>query len=73
MSFIINIALNMRSENRVKTKHLTFNEFVELESVKYFFDQYSEISYKNISQNKHGWGGTRKSYSYALKKFQNQD
>lgn len=55
-----------------KPKGLTLDEFIELESVKYFLDHYSKSHYKNIkSPDKHGFGGTQRAYSYALKNFNN--
>lgn len=52
-------------------KGLSLDEFVKLESVEYFLDHYSKSHYKNISPEKHGFGGTQRAYSYALKNFNN--
>ncbi|GKS67209.1 hypothetical protein YTPLAS73_07560 [Nitrosarchaeum sp.] len=54
-----------------KTPGLTLDEFVKLESVEYFLEHYSKSHYKNISSDKHGFGGTQRAYSYALKNFNN--
>lgn len=58
-------------EPQENPKYLTFDEFVELESIKYFLDHYSKTHFKNISPGKHGFGGTQRAYSYALKNFNN--
>ncbi|MCH7559999.1 MAG: hypothetical protein IIC67_01285 [Thaumarchaeota archaeon] len=54
-----------------ESKGLTLDEFVKLESVEYFLEHYSKTRYKNISPDKHGFGGTQRTYSYALKNFNN--
>jgi len=54
-----------------ESKGLTLDEFVKLESVEYFLEHYSKTRYKNISPDKHGFGGTQRAYSYALKNFNN--
>jgi hypothetical protein len=54
-----------------ESKGLTLDEFVKLESVEYFLEHYSKSRYKNISSGKHGFGGTQRAYSYALKNFNN--
>lgn len=56
---------------KVKSKGLTLDEFIKLESVEYFLEHYSKTRYKNISPDKHGFGGTQRAYSYALKNFNN--
>jgi hypothetical protein len=54
-----------------ESKGLTLDEFIKLESVEYFLEHYSKSRYKNISPDKHGFGGTQRAYSYALKNFNN--
>lgn len=53
------------------SKGLSLEEFIKLESVSYFLDHYSKTRYKNINPDKHGFGGTQRAYSYALKNFNN--
>ena len=44
-------------------KGLTLDEFIKLESVEYLLEHYSKTRYKNISPDKHGFGGTQRTYS----------
>ncbi len=56
---------------QAEQKGLTLDEFVKLESVEYFLEHYSKSRFKNITPEKHGFGGTQRAYSYALKNFNN--
>ena len=54
----------------VKHNHLSFDEFCNIEPVKYWRQQLSEANIKNV-RNESQLGGTKNAYTYGLLRFHN--